>query len=780
MSNSHNKKASTRDGTGSKKMSDRHSNNDGGEASLVFGYGGRSSHKQGRLPEGAGYLNKTPVAIRPLLKTAKYLDKFCGTAGALSLDERRQIVAQALILLEQTYVHLPLKKAIHAVDPVQRLKLLRFQLAEMTQDKMPSEHQFHDEMLKIFTSVRDFHTSYFLPAPFNSHTAFLPFIIEEFFDRAGERKRRFLVSHVLKEFPQRQFRRGVEILFWNGVPIERAIELNGENQSGSNPDARFACGLDAMTIRPMASSLPPDEDLVTITYRSLKGAIMELKQKWLVIPANTLDAELRSATGAQKLYTKLSINLKKNSINQVRKVLFAPKAIEAQNKIEDGKIQDFDVTQVNGIARGRGTGHARKRDGLNTSMPTIFGPRRVETKYGTFAYVRIRTFDPLKGDVRAFVAEFQKLLELLPQKGLIIDIRNNPGGDINAGERLLQLLTPGKIEPETFAFINTPLNLSICRAALKDLQPWVGSIAQSVLTGATHSAGFPLTTKQECNDIGQTYFGPVVLITDALCYSTSDIFAAGFQDHSIGVVLGTDSSTGAGGANVWSHQGLLELMSGQQDNPFEQLPGEVNLRVAIRRSQRVGEGAGTPLEEFGVVPNVLHKMSKADLLEDNIDLINHAAALLSRLSARVVTNVDGKLTLEVRTKGISRLAVLVDGEPQKSLDLQDEKAQFMLDVLLPHEQPILQLRGFNENCLVAVCNIGPNSNSEHSSMRGASQMVASKSNASGSKSGPGATESNKKTKAASDKDGAKSGAGDTSSNKGVTPGNTSKKPSKKK
>ena len=38
--------------------------------------------------------------------------------------------------------------------------------------------------------------------------------------------------------------------------------------------------------------------------------------------------------------------------------------------------------------------------------------------------------------------------------------------------------------------------------------------------------------------MGQTYHGPVVLITDALCYSTTDIFAAGFQDHDLGFVLG--------------------------------------------------------------------------------------------------------------------------------------------------------------------------------------------------------------------------------------------------
>ena len=60
-----------------------------------------------------------------------------------------------------------------------------------------------------------------------------------------------------------------------------------------------------------------------------------------------------------------------------------------------------------------------------------------------------------------------------------------------------------------------------------------------------------------CNGIGQVYYGPVVLITDALSYSATDIFAAGFQDNEVGLVLGTSGNTGAGGANFWSLDDLL-------------------------------------------------------------------------------------------------------------------------------------------------------------------------------------------------------------------------------
>src|SRR5439155_11785706 len=142
-------------------------------------------------------------------------------------------------------------------------------------------------------------------------------------------------------------------------------------------------------------------------------------------------------------------------------------------------------------------------------------------------YIRLFSFNV--DDQVVFVNEVKKIITNpdFPQEGLIIDVRGNGGGKIRAGERLLQLFTPQRIKPELFEFINTPLNLDICRLAPKqwNLARWADSIAESVVTGATYSSGFPLNSEQSCNDIGQVYYGPVILITDALSYSTTDIFA---------------------------------------------------------------------------------------------------------------------------------------------------------------------------------------------------------------------------------------------------------------
>ena len=62
--------------------------------------------------------------------------------------------------------------------------------------------------------------------------------------------------------------------------------------------------------------------------------------------------------------------------------------------------------------------------------------------------------------------------------------------------------------------------------------------------------------------------------------------------------------------------------------PFTGLPKGAELRVAFRRSQRIGPQIGNDVEDFGVRPNYVYEMTRDDLLKGNIGLINHAASLL--------------------------------------------------------------------------------------------------------------------------------------------------------
>ena len=605
--------------------------------------------------------NKPDVVMR-LSSFLKTFEK----KGRLSRKDRLRIVEQALLLLNMNYVHLPLKRAMHAVDPIQRLKLLSFRLMEMKDNELPSEMQFHQRMIEIFASTRDLHTMYLLPAPFMNTVAYLPFLIEQYFEEnsKGKRVEKFIVSRVAKVFYESipnpgpevlSFEPGVDVLYWNGVPIKRAIELNGESQAGSNIDARFARGLDNLTIRPLDTTLPPDEVWVDLTYRTKIGKVFTIRNEWRVLKTGVTGETLLSSKAGRKKRT--AIDIKKNKINQLTKILFDPRDVPVRKSLRQILYAE-----------------TRKVDGRE------------------FGYIRLFSFEVENPD--EFVRDFARVIksEGFPQEGLILDVRSNPGGRIRAGERLLQLFTPRRIKPELFEFLNTPLNLEICRSAPKtwQLDKWAESIAESVVTGATYSRGFPLNSEESCNDIGQIYYGPVLLITDALSYSTTDMFAAGFQDNEIGEILGTSDNTGAGGAEFWRYQDLVNASQDTPRSPFKPLPSGADFVLAVRRSIRVGRHAGRPLEELGIVPDRRHYMTRRDVLGTNDDLIKRAARILANkpvyaLSVKPFESTDGDRGIVVtatskieppdKRKNISRLDLYVDNRPYKSLDAKDGSIQ---------------------------------------------------------------------------------------------------------
>jgi hypothetical protein len=106
--------------------------------------------------------------------------------------------------------------------------------------------------------------------------------------------------------------------------------------------------------------------------------------------------------------------------------------------------------------------------GDTSTMPDVFAFRTVTTPEEAFGYIRIWTF--MVQDEDAFVAEFLRMAALLPQNGLIVDVRGNGGGNILCAEKLLQVLTPHEVEPSLLSFINTPLTLEICKRQVDAVQ----------------------------------------------------------------------------------------------------------------------------------------------------------------------------------------------------------------------------------------------------------------------------------------------------------------------
>lgn len=639
-----------------------------------------------------------PSSVTTRLDEAPTLADFLQDAGGLLLSERRALVRQALVMIEQNYVHLPLKTAMHAVNPVQRLRLLLARLNRQTEQTMGAEWKFHAEISSIFHSVRDLHTNYLLPRPFAGMIAYLPFQVEEFYEGAD---RRYLVSRVVRGHSTPQFGPGVEVTHWNGTPIDRQVDLCAARFAGSNPVAQHSRGVQSLTIRSLTSHLPPDEEWVTLGYRDAGGTARELREvRWRVTTNLPPYVDADALTGAA---TTQGLDIGGDEVNRATKLLYMPEVVALEEA--DEPIALAERTMSGGD--------------VPTNLPGMFRARVINTPSGTLAHIRIFSFNTEDPD--AFVAEFVRLLGLVPREGLVLDVRGNGGGHIFASEFLLQTLTPRRIVPEPVQFINSPLNLRICRRHAKnptgqiDLGSWLPSMDQAVETGATFSATFPITPEQGANAIGQCYHGPVVLVTDARCYSATDIFAAGFQDHAIGPVLGIDDNTGAGGANVWTHQ-LLKLLlelptpdpGPDPESPYRALAGGASMRVAIRRTVRVGERSGTPVEDLGVIPDVPYRMTRADVLNGNIDLLNRAGELLAQLPVyRLDVTVDGNAdSLTVRTAGLDRVDVFVGQRPRASVDVVDGDTVVPLPAAFDRTERI-HVDGYSSGTLAAARSVRP-------------------------------------------------------------------------
>ena len=222
-----------------------------------------------------------------------------------------------------------------------------------------------------------------------------------------------------------------------------------------------------------------------------------------------------------------------------------------------------------------------------------------------------------------------------------------------------------------FQFLNSSETLQICRHFEEVYGDWKASIACSVETGEVFSQALPFRKESEddANHIGQIYQGPVLLICDALCYSTTDMFVAAFEDNNIGAILGTSGNTGAGGANMWKFGDMKQALK------LGDLPGQVSVTAAVLRATRSGVNAGAALEDLGVQIDKRYFLTENDVLFRNRELIAKASDMLdemqpSRTSISASLRADGENAIVcVRQHNLDRVDVYFGSRPIESKDL---------------------------------------------------------------------------------------------------------------
>ena len=202
----------------------------------------------------------------------------------------------------------------------------------------------------------------------------LPFLVESY----GETSRqRYVVSKVADEAerPRPHFVPGVELLRWNAVPMDRAVELQAEQETGGRPDTRRARALESLTSRALQYGPPPAEDWVIVGYGDLDGVVREALRL-----AGREPRRARTAGRPRARSPGYAIDPAAEVTRRVKKLLFAP-------------------SLVRGTAPSRrpraGSGHRSLRQSASGSRPTSRTRSRplVRTRSGTFGYLRLWSFD---------------------------------------------------------------------------------------------------------------------------------------------------------------------------------------------------------------------------------------------------------------------------------------------------------------------------------------------------------------------------------------------------
>jgi C-terminal processing protease CtpA/Prc len=557
------------------------------------------------------------------------------SADHLDASDRVAVVDALLTAIGGAYCHLLQKRAGYASDPVQALQLLRTRAANM------SEAEFHLVVTGIVVGLRDAHTMYAGPKSLADAVAQLPFLVEQYGPTDAPS---FLVTKVAdtRLIKDTRFKAGVSLETWNGAPFERAVALHADRETGGRPDARLARALESLTFRSLQYGPPPDEMWVDVGYREADGKpLREVRVPWRIVRPGRPATGVRAGTHAA---LRLALNPAAEQVRRAKKLMFSGK----QWKVENQRRQ-----------------MARDAGWLETRFPDALSARTVQAgPLGDVGYVRIWTFDV--EDHEAFVNEMIRLLEQMPDTGLIIDVRGNPGGLIWASERLLQLFTPNKVSPTRFSLVATPLTRAMARSAFNrmELEPWVASLESVISTGDAYSQALPITDPAWCDDVGQRYGGPVVCVADANTYSSGDLFCAGFVDNEIGPLVCVGEATGAGGANVWTSQDLADALDGTEF-ALPALAKGVSFTMAFRRAVRSGDAAGVPIEDLGV-SGLPYAMSRRDVLDGNADLIAYCGQLLAGAPRTSLQAVLGKSDVTVTTTGLEELEVYVDGRPAEA------------------------------------------------------------------------------------------------------------------
>lgn len=508
-------------------------------------------------------------------------------------EEKKIILDQSYMVMNELFVHRDLKFRNFGtgIDPLPLIKNLE------ARAEMASDQDFHEELSQIFLKQNDLHTTYSNPKPLSCYRSMLPFSFKQVKDLNGTKviavSSRTSIKDVIDLIPEIDVRIGYTLVSIDGVPANEAAERWRLKSGGANPDAVTRRTISLLSFVSQKYNSFPAKDTAEVTLKSRQGLLYTVNAPWVTrvdpecIKPEKKDEEEESANA------DMAADDYQNDFNRT----YRPSKMKTQK----GMLAS----------------------GLKDTAEPILKYKIVSNEYGDFAYLSLESFVPEKLTTDEVVKEVKKLLqnELSKTDGLIFDLRSNGGGYIYLAEALVQLFTPNNPVPLNFVFKNTPATRHFVFETFSQSHTNYLALKEAEASGAEYTAPTPLFNPALISTVGQFYFKPVALLTNASCYSSCDMFSAQMQDQAGAVIFGEERTTGAGGANNWTLNDMIKSLTTAEADlaPFKKLPGRQDLGFSFRQSIRVGKNAGEYIEDRGILSDIIAEATLSDLYTNSGD-----------------------------------------------------------------------------------------------------------------------------------------------------------------
>ncbi len=570
-----------------------------------------------------------------------------------SASERELLANQAELFLNKLFVHrnVKIKDFGKNADPIPKLQALKKEAANL------SNEEFHQRLSSIFTDLHDLHTNYIAPKPLSCAATFIPLRFESIID---EGQNTVLVSGKLKIQPQATegIQVGDELVAINGKKAGEVIAELEKNSGGANPDAMKVRAVEMLSLRSLAIQDIPKEDELKLEFKRGDKKI-EKTITWFAY--RNLDCLTLEDREEVPLSLKHRFNLSEDDFQKKYNKIFGSPTLVSK----------------------------ARRWAAPSPLDEVFEVASFSTPAGVVGYVQLKGFswENTNLDVATVVEGLRREIEgrLSKAIGIVIDVRGNPGGYIVFAEKLVQLFSSKEVEPTKVQMLANKLNEAIfLKSNGQEENRWSVAIHEAVIAGKEMINPMPITPKTEANSLGQIWFRPVIVLTDAACFSACDIFSGGMQDNGAGVIIGVHKTTGAGGANVMEHNVFRQIMEGE-NNPFKALPFSQNMRVSWRQIVRSGKYAGQLIENLGIKSDLVVPVKRQDIGTESKELMKAIHNIINTLQPKYTSGLKVRRGNSVLLKngeeakwnemvyGVDTVDILVENKKVSTIELKNQE-----------------------------------------------------------------------------------------------------------